>query len=61
MHVHTNISDGQESVEAMTEAYRALGYSIIAYTDHEVFVTHNDLSSENFLAINAVELAVNDP
>ncbi len=60
MHIHTDISDGRESVEAMTKAYREQGYSIIAYTDHEVFVTHNDLSNEDFLAINAVELAVND-
>lgn len=60
MHVHTNISDGGISVEGMTKAYKEKGFSIVAYSDHEVFVTHNDLSNENFLAINAVEVAIND-
>lgn len=43
MHVHTNISDGQLSPEEMKKAYRDLGFSVVAYTDHEVFVPHNDL------------------
>lgn len=60
MHVHTNISDGGLSVAEMTKGYKDKGYSIVAYTDHEVFVTHNDLSDENFLAINGVEVSVND-
>lgn len=60
MHVHTNISDGGLSVAEMTQAYKDKGYSIVAYTDHEVFVTHNDLSDENFLALNGVEISVND-
>lgn len=60
MHVHTNISDGGMSVEDMQKAYVERGYSIVAFTDHEVFVTHNDLSNEDFLAINAVEVAIND-
>ena len=61
MHVHTNISDGRLSPEEVKRAYMELGYSIIAFTDHEVFVPHNDLSDENFLALNAVEIAKNDP
>ena len=36
------------------------GYSIIAYTDHSQYVSHNDLSDENFLAINSYEEDISD-
>ena len=36
----------------------AKGYSIVAYTDHQAFVTHNDLSDENFLALNGYEIDI---
>lgn len=61
MHVHTNISDGRLSPEEVKSAYSKLGFSVVAYTDHEVFVPHNDLTDENFLAINSTEVAINDP
>lgn len=61
MHVHTNISDGRLSPEDVKKAYKDLGFSVVAYTDHEVFVPHNDLSDENFLALNSVEVSVTDP
>ena len=34
LHMHTNWSDGTESVEAMVEAAKALGYEYAAITDH---------------------------
>ena len=40
--------------------YKQKGYSVVAFTDHEVFVPHNDLTNENFLAINSYEIAVNE-
>lgn len=60
LHVHTNISDGKKTPEEMKEGYKSHGYSVLAFTDHEVYVPHNDLTDENFLALNAVELAIND-
>ena len=33
-HVHTDWSDGQDSIEAMASAAKALGYHYIAITDH---------------------------
>jgi hypothetical protein len=33
---------------------------VIAYTDHEALVPHNDLSDENFLAITSYEVATNE-
>ena len=34
IHVHTNWSDGHDSIEAMAKAAKALGYSYLAITDH---------------------------
>lgn len=60
LHLHTNLSDGELSPEEIKKLYMEHGYSIVAYTDHEVIIPHNDLSDENFLAITSYELAVNE-
>lgn len=60
LHCHSTISDGGKTVEELKRDYMKNGYSIIAYTDHEAFVPHNDLTDENFLALNGYELAVNE-
>lgn len=60
LHLHTNISDGDLSPQEVKEAYMAKGYSIVAFTDHEAIVAHNDLSDENFLAITSYEQSVDE-
>lgn len=60
MHVHTNISDGGVSPEGMKAEYQKHGYSVVAFTDHEVFVPHNDLTEDGFLALNGVEISINN-
>lgn len=60
MHMHTNISDGKMTVEETKQVFMDKGYSIVAYTDHEVLVPHNDMSDENFLAITSYEISLND-
>lgn len=60
LHCHSTVSDGRKTVEELKRDYMKNGYSIIAFTDHEVFVPHNDLSDEHFLALNAYELSVNE-
>ncbi|MBE6701930.1 MAG: hypothetical protein E7585_00740 [Ruminococcaceae bacterium] len=60
LHVHTTVSDGTATPEETKAGYMAHGYDIVAFTDHEVFVPQNALTDERFLAINAVELAIND-
>ena len=42
----------------LKEHYKSQGYSIIAYTDHELIVDHSDLADEDFLPITGVEYAV---
>lgn len=59
LHTHTTISDGKLSPEEVKIAYKNAGYSIVAFTDHEIMIPHNDLTDESFLAITAYEVAVN--
>ena len=58
LHSHSTISDGALTPGQMKEVYQKLGYSIIAFTDHDVLVPHQDLTDESFLALNGYEMAV---
>ncbi|MBQ9778146.1 MAG: hypothetical protein IJW22_04385 [Clostridia bacterium] len=60
MHTHTTISDGVFSPEEIKKRYTEMGYSIVAFTDHEVLVSQNHLTDKEFLAINAVETITSD-
>ena len=60
LHSHSTVSDGELTPEEMKKLYADNGYSIIAFTDHNHFVTHNELSDENFLALNGVENAADE-
>lgn len=59
LHVHTSVSDGDMSPEEIKRIYMQKGYSIVAYTDHEIMVPHPDLTDENFLAITSTEISMN--
>ena len=60
MHCHTTVSDGHYTPAEIKEAYKNMGYSIVAYTDHEIIKTHNDLTDDEFLAITSSEFSIND-
>ena len=60
LHVHTTVSDGQMTPEEIKKIYMDQGYSIVAFTDHEVMVPHPDLTDDNFLAITSTEICVNN-
>ena len=59
--MHTTVSDGRATPEEVKHAYMEQGYSIVAFTDHEVMVAHEDLTDENFVAITSVEYSVGNP
>ena len=59
LHCHSVISDGHLTVEEIKEQYKAHGYSVVAFTDHDVLIPHNDLTDENFLALNGYEMEIN--
>ena len=58
LHCHSTLSDGSCTPSELKEIYKKHGYSIIAYTDHDVFIPHNDLTDEEFLALNGFEFEI---
>lgn len=59
MHTHTTVSDGRMTPEEVKEYYKNRGYSIVAFTDHDIITTHHELNDKNFLAITAMETYFN--
>lgn len=59
MHAHTNMSDGKQTPEEVRELFKSKGYSIVAYTDHSLFLDRSHLCQEDFLALNGLELEIN--
>lgn len=61
LHTHTNISDGRFTPEEIKAHYKDHGYSVVAYTDHDIMIDHSDLNDEDFLAITSHEVETNGP
>lgn len=59
LHAHTNQSDGKNSPEEVREIFKSKGYSIVAYTDHDLLLDRSALCQEDFLALNGLELEIN--
>ena len=59
LHAHTNMSDGKDTPEEVKSIFRSKGYSVVAYTDHDLFLDRSHLCDEDFLALNGVELSIN--
>ena len=55
LHAHSTVSDGGLTPLELKERYKAHGYSILAYTDHELLVDHSDLADPDFLPIDLVK------
>ena len=60
LHCHSNLSDGQLSPEEIKRQYMEKGYSIVAFTDHDILIPHPELAEENFLPLNGYEMEIND-
>ncbi len=60
LHCHTTMSDGNLTPAEIKELYLSLGYSVVAFTDHDVFIPHNDLTDDNFVALNGFEMEFAD-
>lgn len=58
LHCHTLLSDGCLSPAEIKEAYKAHGYSVVAFSDHEALCDHADLCDDTFIALNAYETAI---
>ena len=58
LHAHSTVSDGEMTPEELKLYYKNQGYHILAITDHEVLVPHNELNDENFLTVPGYEVQV---
>lgn len=55
LHGHSTLSDGKLAPEALRDAYKAHGYSILAITDHERPHSHKALSQPDFILLTGYE------
>ena len=55
MHSHTSLSDGKTTPEETKEAYKAMGYSAVAFTEHNWSFDVSYLNDEDFVAIRSYE------
>lgn len=60
LHCHTTVSDGKLTPEQVKEQYMAHGYSVVAYTDHNIMVPHPELQSDDFVALTGYEIDVEE-
>ena len=60
MHCHSTISDGSLTPEEIKEAYKKEGYSVVAYTDHEILLDHSDLDDDSFLTLTSSEYSITE-
>ncbi|MBR4173061.1 MAG: PHP domain-containing protein [Clostridia bacterium] len=56
LHCHTDVSDGRLTPAEVKDLYKRHGYSIVAYTDHDVMIAHDDLNDGDFLALHGYEM-----
>lgn len=61
LHCHSTFSDGKYTVEHLKEIYKAHGYSIVAFSDHNKLIPHTELEDNEFLPITAIEIDISDP
>ena len=60
MHCHTTCSDGRLTPEEIKEEYKKMGYSVVAFTDHEHVIDQSHLTDDSFLAITGCEVAIKE-
>ena len=58
LHSHSTLSDGAWTPERIKQEYKKRGYSVLAITDHERLVSHNDLTDDNILFLTAYEIYI---
>lgn len=56
LHTHTTSSDCTLTPEQIKEVYKQKGYSVVAFTDHEKLYDRQNLTDDEFLALNGYEL-----
>ncbi len=60
LHCHTTLSDGAYTPEEIKQAYKEHGYSVVAFTDHDIMLPHHDLTDDEFVALTGFETEINE-
>lgn len=60
LHCHTVYSDGKCTPQEIKDLYRKNGYSAVAYTDHDIFVAHDELADDGFVPLHGYEIEVTE-
>ena len=58
LHCHSTCSDGALTPEELKELYKSAGYSVLAYSDHNVLIDYSHMNDEDFLTMTSVEIDV---
>ena len=61
LHCHTTLSDGSKTPAEIKQIYKDMGYSIVAYTDHDIMIPQTRLDDEDFLTLNSFEIQLYEP
>ncbi len=59
LHCHSRISDGFGTPEQLRDLYKSKGYSVLAITDHDIFIPHHELTEDDFLMLSGFEMTIN--
>ena len=60
LHCHSNVSDGRKTPEEVKKIYVDKGYSVVAFTDHNVMISQDHLNDENFIVLHGFEVDLYD-
>ena len=60
LHCHSTVSDGRKTPEEVKKIYVDKGYSIVAFTDHNVMISQDHLNDEKFLVLHGFEVDLYD-
>ncbi|GKX27715.1 phosphotransferase [Vallitalea longa] len=55
LHTHTTVSDGAFSPQETAKLYKDAGYDFLALTDHDIYGKYDELNSEDFIVLPAME------
>ncbi|MBT9777091.1 hypothetical protein GPL15_11315 [Clostridium sp. MCC353] len=55
LHSHTTVSDGVYTPQEIAELYASHGYDFFSMTDHNVFVSHEEVPQSRMLLLTGVE------
>lgn len=61
LHCHTTVSDGKLPPEIVKKVYKEKGYSVVAFTDHDIMIPHPELKDEEFLPLSGYEMEFTEP